>query len=178
MHRFVLCALALGLFSAPCVAQVQPGSTGGSIGKIDKSISGGEDAVEPRAPAKSRSKGPRPVDTTTSDRSSTAHQCGNIEGVWNSSAPSSVSGNFRQNGCNFSGTLTTALFNHSISGKYLGNSTYSISITRTNKISGCTTVMHGRMNVVSGAEFQTTLASTDGRCDLSVDFSEMRVWTR
>jgi len=28
------------MFSAPCVAQVQPGSTGGTIGKTDKSISG------------------------------------------------------------------------------------------------------------------------------------------
>lgn len=40
MYRFVPCVLILALFSLPCVAQVQPGSTGGTIGKQDKSISG------------------------------------------------------------------------------------------------------------------------------------------
>ncbi|MGA7074271.1 hypothetical protein [Bradyrhizobium sp.] len=48
--------------AVPCVAQVQPGSTGGSIGKTDKSISGGEGAAEPRAPAKLRSNSRRPTD--------------------------------------------------------------------------------------------------------------------
>jgi hypothetical protein len=178
MRRFILPIFLTATFSAPCFAQVQPGSTGGSIGKTDKSVSGGESVVEPSAPTKSRSKDRRPVDTATSDRSSTAHQCANIEGAWNSPAPSSVSENIRQTGCSFSGTLTSALFNHAISGKYLGNSTYSISISRTNKISGCTTVMHGRMNLVSEAEFQTIMAGTDGKCDLPVNFTETRVWTR
>jgi hypothetical protein len=36
------------MFSVPCLAQVQPGSTGGSIGKTDKSVSGGEEAKQPR----------------------------------------------------------------------------------------------------------------------------------
>jgi hypothetical protein len=169
--RFLQVGLAVGMFSVPCVAQVQPGSTGGSIGKIDKSISGGESAAEPSVPAKSRAKG-------APDESSPARQCANIEGVWNSSAPSSVSENIRQNGCNFSGTLTTALFNHTISGKYLGSSNYSISITRTNKITACTTVMNGRMTLESGAGFRTDIASTDGRCDLPVNFTEARMWTR
>jgi hypothetical protein len=44
----VMCALAVGVLSAPCVAQVQPGSTGGSIGKTDKSLSGGEEPGAPR----------------------------------------------------------------------------------------------------------------------------------
>jgi hypothetical protein len=164
--------------SVPSFAQLQSGSTGGSIGKSDKSISGGEIAAEPSAPPKSRSKSKRPADSETSDQSSSARKCANIEGAWNSSAPSSVSENIRQSGCNFSGTLTNAFFNHAISGKYLGGSNYSISITRTNKSNGCTTVMHGRMNLISGAEFQTITAGTDGRCDLPVNFAETRVWTR
>ena len=69
MHRFVLCGLIVGTCSVPCVAQVQPGSTGGSIGKTEKSISGGEGG-EPNTPPRSRSKGQRPVDNGTSDQPS------------------------------------------------------------------------------------------------------------
>ena len=67
MHRFALCALAVGVFSAPCVAQVQPGSTGGSIGKTDKSISGGEEANQPRAtPHPKREAGPQQTSSSNS----------------------------------------------------------------------------------------------------------------
>lgn len=41
--RILQVALAIALVAAPCFAQVQPGSTGGSIGKQDKSISGSEE---------------------------------------------------------------------------------------------------------------------------------------
>jgi hypothetical protein len=53
------------MFAVPCLAQVQPGSTGGSIGKTDKSILGDEGVAEPRAPAKSRSNGQRPTGGST-----------------------------------------------------------------------------------------------------------------
>jgi hypothetical protein len=49
---------------------VQPGSVGGTIGKTDKSVSGGESAAEPSTPAKSRSRGQRPIDKGASDKSS------------------------------------------------------------------------------------------------------------
>ena len=48
MRRFVLCILIIATFSVPCAAQVQPGSAGGTIGKQDKSISGGEETDRPR----------------------------------------------------------------------------------------------------------------------------------
>jgi hypothetical protein len=62
--RLLIFTAALGLFGAAQqqVAFAQAGSTGGVIGKQDKSASGGESATEPRAPAKSRSKGKRPTD--------------------------------------------------------------------------------------------------------------------
>jgi hypothetical protein len=47
MRRFILPIFLIATFSAPCVAQVQPGSTGGTIGKQDKSISGGEEPSKP-----------------------------------------------------------------------------------------------------------------------------------
>jgi hypothetical protein len=84
--------LAVILFltgAAPCVAQVQPGSTGGSIGKTDKSISGGESTAEPSVPAKSRSKGQRPVDSTTSNQSSVS-----VAGAWRWSADCTGSGHW------------------------------------------------------------------------------------
>jgi hypothetical protein len=43
-------------------ALAQAGSTGGVIGKQEKSVSGGEAAAEPHAPAKSRSSSQRPSD--------------------------------------------------------------------------------------------------------------------
>jgi hypothetical protein len=51
------------------VAFGQAGSIGGAIGKTDKSVSDGEAASEPQTPTKSRSKGKRPIDSDTADRS-------------------------------------------------------------------------------------------------------------
>ena len=65
---FLRVGLALAMFAVPCIAQVQPGSTGGSIGKTEKSISGGESG-EPDTSTKSRSKGQRPVDRGASNQS-------------------------------------------------------------------------------------------------------------
>jgi hypothetical protein len=56
-------ALLLGLFALGQEerAAAQAGSTGGTIGKTDKSISGGESVAEP---TKTRSKGGRPAGTS------------------------------------------------------------------------------------------------------------------
>jgi hypothetical protein len=69
--------LAVILFlagAAPCVAQVQPGSTGGSIGKIDKSISGGEEANQPRV-------APRPKREMGAQQTSSGQACA-LVGTW------------------------------------------------------------------------------------------------
>lgn len=175
------------LLTGGSLAFGQAGSIGGTIGKTDKSLSGVESPAEPRTPAKSRSKGQRRIDGGTSDRPSEVSgagrnpvhaQCPGIEGVWNSPSPSSVSETIRQTGCRYSATLTTLLFNHAISGRYLGDANYSLTIVRTNKATGCTTVMYGRMTSVGGVGFQTIVSGTDGRCDLSANFTETRTWTR
>jgi hypothetical protein len=76
MRRFILPIFLTATFSAPCVAQVQPGSVGGTIGKQDKSISGGAEADRPRAaPQQKRS------DTKSQQRSS-GHSCNRIVGKW------------------------------------------------------------------------------------------------
>jgi hypothetical protein len=45
MPRFIWSIFFIGMLSAPVLAQIQPGSVGGTIGKQDKSISGGDDTA-------------------------------------------------------------------------------------------------------------------------------------
>jgi hypothetical protein len=74
-------ALLLWLFVAAQsqVAFAQSGSTGGVIGKQDKSVSGGEDVAEPHAVKKSQR---RPIEGSVSDRSSDV----SVVGRWHYSA--------------------------------------------------------------------------------------------
>jgi len=92
VHRFVWCVLVLAMFRLPAFAQVQPGSTGGSIGKTEKSISGGEEADRPRVATHSKQRErdqavvraghgkevKRPSSETTQTNSSTAPTCSKI----------------------------------------------------------------------------------------------------
>jgi hypothetical protein len=75
--RFLQVVLAFGMFAMPCVAQVQPGSTGGSIGKTDKSVSGGE---ERQVPSSARSTST--PNATPSKRAEDNSGCGRITGTW------------------------------------------------------------------------------------------------
>lgn len=76
--KLVLAVILFLAGAAPCLAQVQPGSTGGSIGKTDKSVSGGP---KPQAlsPARSASK---PSNTTPAKHSEESGSCGTITGTW------------------------------------------------------------------------------------------------
>jgi hypothetical protein len=55
-RHLIWCIFIIGMFSTSGVAQIQPGSTGGTIGKQDKSISGSEEQSERRGPASAKSK--------------------------------------------------------------------------------------------------------------------------
>jgi hypothetical protein len=74
MYRFFLSIFFTGVLSASVVAQVQPGSVGGTIGKQDKSISGDEENTRVAPPLKRR-------DATTQPTSS-GHPCSAIVGTW------------------------------------------------------------------------------------------------
>jgi hypothetical protein len=63
-----LLALSHLAFANGSSALAQAGSTGGTIGKTDKSISGGEAAPETQTRTKSRSKGQRPIDQGNADQ--------------------------------------------------------------------------------------------------------------
>jgi hypothetical protein len=58
---FAILALSLAVFANGSPLLAQAGSTGGTVGKTDKSISGGNEA-ERHAPAKPRAKRERPTD--------------------------------------------------------------------------------------------------------------------
>lgn len=73
--RVLQVSLALAMFAVPCVAQVQPGSTGGSIGKTDKSISGGEEANQPRVTH-------QPKRETGGRQTSSGQSCNALVGTW------------------------------------------------------------------------------------------------
>lgn len=151
----------------------QAGSIGGSVGKLDKSISGNEGA--PSSRKKPPTRPPTPNERTGSACEQIA---ASITGTWNSSSPSSVSEDIRRTGCNFVATISNQFFAHAISGRYLGGSNFSLTITRTNRITGCTTKMFGRMTVISGAQMQWIITRTDGKCDLLASYQETRRWIR
>ena len=74
------------LFAGGSLAFGQAGSIGGTIGKTDKSILGGESAVEPHTPASSPSKGRRPINKRASQSSEVSvagTNCARIVGTWN-----------------------------------------------------------------------------------------------
>jgi hypothetical protein len=75
VHRF-LCVFVVAMLSSPCAAQVQPGSTGGSIGKTEKSISGGADADRPHAAPLAKRPAAKEQET------SSGGSCGRIVGRW------------------------------------------------------------------------------------------------
>jgi hypothetical protein len=88
-RRLLGFVLMLGMFAMGLQqnALAQAGSTGGTIGKQDKSISGGDDAADSRrvAPARKppRSAGSRRTEEKTSKQDEGASSgCGRLAGVW------------------------------------------------------------------------------------------------
>jgi hypothetical protein len=76
MHRFILSIFFVGMLSVSAAAQLQPGSTGGTVGKQDKSISGGEERDRPRAASHPKQS------ATKSQETSSGSACGRIVGRW------------------------------------------------------------------------------------------------
>jgi hypothetical protein len=171
--------LLLGLF-APGQQEsafAQAGSTSGTIGKQDKSVSGDEE-TRSSSPSARKKLPTRPAKPNEGAGSACGWIPANIVGTWNSSSPSSASEDIRQTGCNFVATLSNQFFHHAISGRYLGSSNFSLKIARTNQITRCTTVMFGSMTAISEAQLRWVITSTDGKCDLPVNYTETRMWTR
>ena len=71
----------LSSFAASATAFAQAGSTGGTIGKQDKSISGGEDAADSQRAVPIRKKPPRPAGQSAAT-APTGGPCSRIVGTW------------------------------------------------------------------------------------------------
>jgi hypothetical protein len=85
MHRTASFIFVVSVILAPAaaVAQVQPGGTGGTVGKHDKSISGGAAPDEPGHSAREH-KPHRPVAKPSDKaiRETRGSACGSIAGTW------------------------------------------------------------------------------------------------
>jgi hypothetical protein len=76
MRRVTFIMLMTVVLPAIAFAQVQPGSTGGTIGKREKSISGGEKGAKPIPPAVPAKPAAAPA------RAPASSPCPGIAGVW------------------------------------------------------------------------------------------------
>ncbi|QFS42539.1 hypothetical protein [Nostoc sphaeroides] len=104
--------------------------------------------------------------------------CPNASGYWK--RPDSIIWNFSQNGCNLGGTITnTPTIFHNITGVFYDNRTADVVISRTNLSTGCQTQMYGTFTVLSVPNFiRINIYATDGRCELSQNFTEDYVYTK
>jgi hypothetical protein len=126
---------ALQLSAAPALAQ---GSTGGSIGKQDKSISGDQDGGGSRSTSRERERPSK--SERSSSRSRSGSGGGNFDGTWNGAsfgrtcsdktAGVVVISGSRMAGDGFSGTVTGS---GSVSGLWAGS---GLSATVSGRISG------------------------------------------
>jgi hypothetical protein len=82
MHRAVLLIFAVSVLLAPAgaVAQVQPGGTGGSVGKQDKSLSGGSAPTDAGSATKPHHIAAKPQSEESGNAKGSS--CGRIVGTW------------------------------------------------------------------------------------------------
>ncbi|MHC5832379.1 MAG: hypothetical protein ACYT04_94465, partial [Nostoc sp.] len=84
-----------------------------------------------------------------------------------------------QNGCTLGGTITDdPPYIQTMSGRFFDNHTADVVITRTNP-SGCTTLMYTTLAVLNVPNLiRINTYATDGKCDLSQNFTEDYVYTK
>ena len=94
IHRLVGCVIIASAisFAGARTAAAQAGSTGGTIGKQEKSVSGGEGAEVTR-PAKSQKQGQNNRGPTAPSGHNSEASCRSIVGVWTSWAGGIYGGN-------------------------------------------------------------------------------------
>ncbi len=83
-----------------------------------------------------------------------------------------------QSNCQLIGRLDAPAFTHKINGILNNNGFANVVTTRTNLRDGCTTEMYNTLQVIDYNRFITKTYGTDGRCDLSVNFTDEWVYTR
>lgn len=108
------------------------------------------------------------------DAAATEQRCPVINGHWYCN---DLHWAIRQKGCTINGTLVTSGFNHTLWGKWNPKSTlFNVSVRRTDRGSGCTTIMYVLLKIKSGNTMTSRVYGSDGRCDLSPGFTEYLVY--
>ncbi|WP_375514967.1 hypothetical protein [uncultured Nostoc sp.] len=104
--------------------------------------------------------------------------CPNVRGLWKRA--DGIIWNFTQNSCTLGGTITDApAFIHTISGVFFDNRTADAVVSRTNLSTGCQTKLYSTLTVLSVPNLiRINTYSTDGKCDLSQNFTEDYVYTK
>ena len=163
MKTFISIALVAALMSFSNIDAVlaQAGSTGGSIGKQDKSISGGEDAAPVRRPAKAA----KPRDT-----GSRSPRSASIAGIWRWWA------DCEKNVRHFEGTITFVQVGGLYSGTHGGTNIFDSGTISNIRVGGgrvSFTRQYGQyvdnLNMrLSGPSMHGVLPNTEysGRCDV------------
>jgi hypothetical protein len=104
-----------------------------------------------------------------------------VDGIWKSdNFGDHIGMAIVQTGNRFSATLNTrAGYGHVIQGTWNGpQKRFDISIERTTNINDCKTLMLGHYTPESPDTLIGVILHTDGACDLGVDYSEVRTWSR
>ena len=138
--------LAVSVLFAPAVAvaQIQPGSVGGTIGKTNKSLSGGEDTEPQRQPKPEAPIRHRAATEKSAARGLTAGSGGNYDGVWEGVAI----------GWTCSGTTTmvlTVLSGRVTAPEGSGSVTSGGSVRGVYNANGITAVLSGHLSGRSGS---------------------------
>jgi hypothetical protein len=159
-------AISLVIFALGAEALAQAGSTGGSIGKRDKSLSGVEDTPTPREPAAPSHRRVHPEPEARASAS--------VDGHWRWSCDcasgKSFQGtfNFTQTGSDFTGEMMQSGggANGSVSGGKVSGGRVTFMVTLTNIIER-TEHWTGRLG---GGHIQGTLTTRfDGNCEFKAD---------
>ena len=103
-------------------------------------------------------------------------ECVNLAGTWASNSDFTIG--LEQVGCGLHFTFTQARgYDHAIQGECAGNQC-SWSVYRHDLSNRCQTVLYGVATMLDSNHFGTIVTGSDGRCELSQNYSEIRIYRR
>ncbi|WP_437570938.1 hypothetical protein [Sorangium sp. So ce542] len=102
----------------------------------------------------------------------------NFGGMWKSRESDGVVVNLSDTGFSVSGTLNAGRFEHTLSGTHDTATKVAMQVTRRNTSDGCVTVMYGYWELIQENTARAVIVGTDGRCDLSTNYQETRIFDR
>jgi hypothetical protein len=102
-----------------------------------------------------------------------------LNGVWLRSVDKLTMILATANGCAISGSADNGSYLHAIVGTY-DSATRSMhgTIRRTNRSTGCVTMMTVTLMLTDTTHFTEAITGTDGRCDLLTTYNEAFVWVK